>query len=263
MIGKAVADLYDDLTRFESRWRRGAYPVHKRLNFPGQPGRDVYDLVAERANLPPGSDILDAGCGVGFGSIRLAQLLDCRVLSISLSNEELAIARRNALRVGIEKQISFERMSFDEVRGERFDCVVAVESLKHSDDISRSVDSLMSCLRPGGSLLIVDDFYSGSDATPEARRLVSSWRLNRLLRLDDLKDASHSVSTEPEDLTPYVPGSSRLKIALRRAALVPARIMPLNRSVATIFEGGLHLESLYRRGEMSYLMLRLDKESSQ
>ncbi len=262
MIGKTVADLYDDLTRFESRWRRGAYPVHKRLNFPGQPGRDVYDLIADRANLPSGSDILDAGCGVGFGTIRLAQLLDCRALGISLSDEELSVARRNALRVGIEKQVGFDRQSFDEVGGQRFDCVVAVESLKHSDDISKSVDSLMSCLRPGGSLFIVDDFYSGSDATPEARCLVSSWRLHRLLRLDDLKEASHNVNTAPEDLTPYVPGSSRLKTALRRAALVPARVMPRNRSVATIFEGGLHLESLYRRGEMSYLMLRLDKECS-
>ena len=256
MTDGEVAALYDELVCYESRSRPSAYPIHKRLKLPGG-GRDVYDLVADAAPVSPGSEILDAGCGVGFGTIRLAQSLDCNVHGISLSEQEIAIAQRNGDSVAIARKVSFECRSFDDVASQRYDSVVAIESLKHSDDIGRSVDALMSLLRSGGSLFIVDDFYTGSDTDATAARMARAWRLPRLYRLDDLRGANKVPVVD--DLTQYVRIPARLKIALRRIASGLVSVIPAYRRVAAIFNGGLDLESLYRRGDMRYLFVRLDK----
>ena len=89
--------LYDSLHDFESRYRRGtAYPVHKRLRFDDRSITDVYDWIATAVPLPDSGDILDAGCGVGFGSIRMAEKCSSRVVGISLSSREIASARHEA-----------------------------------------------------------------------------------------------------------------------------------------------------------------------
>ena len=58
--------LYDALFSFESRFRAGAYPIHKRLCFDDRKTGDIYNWIIKNSDVPENGVIMDAGCGVGF-----------------------------------------------------------------------------------------------------------------------------------------------------------------------------------------------------
>jgi cyclopropane fatty-acyl-phospholipid synthase-like methyltransferase len=154
---RAVGHLYDALHAFESRHRNELYPVHKKLRFAEPETADIYDWIIARLDLPSGGEILDAGCGVGFGSLRLAQRSACRVTGISLSGNEIAGATAAVTRTGLHDRVRFLNLSFDHLPHGTYDLVVAVESLKHSADLGRSLRSILRSLKPGGQLVIIED----------------------------------------------------------------------------------------------------------
>lgn len=249
-----MARLYDALHAFESRYRRGAYPVHKRLRFEGSGANDIYDWILSKLALPDPGDMLDAGCGVGFGALRLAAGCTGNVTGVSLSADEIACAKANAIGEGVSHRVRFLRQSFDDVPRQSFDLVVAVESLKHSSDAARSVAALRAALRTGGRLVIVDDFYSGTQAAPEASALRGEWHLRRLYRESDYVAGLSGGSWETIDLTDRVPRAAPNWVRFKRAAL--GACLPLapqtRREALSAFLGGLRLEELYARGKMAY-----------
>ena len=260
MSEHAVASLYDALYDFESRLERAdAYPVHKRLRFDddGAGAGDIYDWIFERVDLPRGADILDAGCGVGFGTLRLAQRSAARVTGISLSEKELAAARRVAVHAGLAGTVEFARRSFDELPQATYDLVVAVESLKHSPDLAKSLRSLADSIRRGGQLVIVEDFPTGRLSGPAAERLQRDWGLARLYTENDYLAILGAQNCRCEDLTDRVRRRGRFVLGLKLALL--AAWMPVtSRGRATAlraFRGGLHLERLYADRQMRYKAL--------
>ena len=164
MSGQRVDLLYDALHAFEARRHGGhAYPVHKALAADRLGRDDIYDWILERIEPRTVRHALDAGCGVGYGSFRLAQRLGCRVTGISVSEREVANASAAARSLGLSERIEFRRASFDDLPPAAYDLIVAVESLKHSSDIAASLRSMLGWLTPDGQLVIVDDCYDGGD----------------------------------------------------------------------------------------------------
>jgi cyclopropane-fatty-acyl-phospholipid synthase len=87
-------------------------------------------LLAAKLRLAPGQQILDIGCGWGGLALTLAQMEDVNVLGITLSREQLRIARTRAERLGLSGRVSFELIDYRDVRG-AFDRVVSVGMLEH------------------------------------------------------------------------------------------------------------------------------------
>ncbi|MEC9486504.1 MAG: magnesium protoporphyrin IX methyltransferase [Prosthecochloris sp.] len=83
----------------------------------------------EQLNLPKGATVLDAGCGTGLFSTRLAEK-GYRVKAVDIASQMVDKAREEATAKGVEKQIEFEVNTIEEVSG-TYDAVVCFDVLIH------------------------------------------------------------------------------------------------------------------------------------
>ncbi len=86
--------------------------------------------LAAKLQLRPGQRILDIGCGWGGLALSLAQTEQVEVLGITLSREQLEVARRRADRAGLAGRVKFELLDYRDVK-DRFDRVVSVGMFEH------------------------------------------------------------------------------------------------------------------------------------
>lgn len=85
--------------------------------------------IANKLLLQPGQRVLDIGCGWGSMVLQLAKFLDIEVVGITLSNEQLVVARQRAKAQGA-KNISFELQDYREHQGV-YDRIVSVGMFEH------------------------------------------------------------------------------------------------------------------------------------
>ena len=89
--------------------------------------------IAAKLNLAPGDRVLDIGCGWGGMAIYLAKAAGAQVLGITLSEEQLALARARAEAAGVAGQVRFELVDYRDLaaRGASFDRIVSVGMFEH------------------------------------------------------------------------------------------------------------------------------------
>ncbi|MBV9842955.1 MAG: class I SAM-dependent methyltransferase [Sphingomonadaceae bacterium] len=86
--------------------------------------------IAAKLNLSPGHKVLDIGCGWGGMALYLNRIADVDVLGITLSEEQLKVARRRAQEAGVADRVRFELIDYRSVEG-RFDRIVSVGMFEH------------------------------------------------------------------------------------------------------------------------------------
>ncbi len=87
--------------------------------------------IAAKLRLQRGVSVLDIGCGWGGLGLMLGEAApDVRVLGVTLSQEQLAVARRRAQALGVEDRIRFELCDYRDVSGP-FDRIVSVGMFEH------------------------------------------------------------------------------------------------------------------------------------
>lgn len=89
--------------------------------------------IAAKLALVDGQRVLDIGCGWGGMAIYLARHFDVQVLGITLSEEQLALARERAEAAGVADRVSFDLVDYRNLaaRGEKFDRIVSVGMFEH------------------------------------------------------------------------------------------------------------------------------------
>ncbi|WP_336973062.1 cyclopropane-fatty-acyl-phospholipid synthase family protein [Sphingobium aromaticiconvertens] len=86
--------------------------------------------IAAKLDLRPGQCVLDIGCGWGGLAIYLHQIADVDVLGITLSQEQLGVARSRAAEAGVSDRVRFELRDYRAVSGP-FDRIVSVGMFEH------------------------------------------------------------------------------------------------------------------------------------
>ena len=112
--------------------------------------------IASKLNFDrEGLEVLDIGCGWGGMAITLAKDYGARVLGITLSVEQLQVARQRAKDAGLEKQIHFELLDYRKVR-KQFDRIVSVGMFEHVGiaQFDQFFKTVHDCLKPQGTALI-------------------------------------------------------------------------------------------------------------
>ncbi len=161
----SVASAYDNWTN--DRLLERLWGEHVHLGYYGDPpsSKDfrsakvafVHELVnwSQLRILPPGSRVLDVGCGIGGSARILARDYGFEVLGISIS--PLQIRRASELTAdGVN--CSFEVMDALALKlpNDSFDAVWSVEAGPHMPDKQLYADELMRVLKPGGVLVVAD-----------------------------------------------------------------------------------------------------------
>jgi cyclopropane-fatty-acyl-phospholipid synthase len=86
--------------------------------------------IAAKLDLKPGQKVLDIGCGWGGMALYLHQAAKVDVLGITLSEEQLAVARSRAEKAGVSDHVRFELVDYRQVKG-AFDRIVSVGMFEH------------------------------------------------------------------------------------------------------------------------------------
>ncbi|MDH7640052.1 SAM-dependent methyltransferase [Sphingomonas oryzagri] len=86
--------------------------------------------IAAKLNLKPGQRVLDIGCGWGGMALYLNRVADVDVLGITLSEEQLKVAKRRAAEAGVADRVKFELIDYRTLTG-RFDRIVSVGMFEH------------------------------------------------------------------------------------------------------------------------------------
>ena len=86
--------------------------------------------LAAKLALRPGQTVLDIGCGWGGLGLDLAGRDQVSVTGVTLSTEQLGVARQRAEQAGLAARARFELMDYRDVAGP-FDRIVSVGMLEH------------------------------------------------------------------------------------------------------------------------------------
>jgi SAM-dependent methyltransferase len=258
--------LYATLSRFQwwrsRRTRAGGEGLEqrKRLLPPpsgegpadGAAGLDRW-LFAQLAGRPV-RRVLDLGCGFGASTQRWATLGGGTAVGLTPDAFQVEKATAAATRAGLGDRVRFVRQDFTAPRDERFDVVLAIESLGHAHDLSAALGNVHRALVPGGTFVWVEDLLQvpvADDA--DVQQLAAAWCSPPLRCVDGARQALRMaglVVRREVDLTPQVPVAPMPQLVVRDRRLDRVRrlfpLPPLRRLIDA-FRGGYALERLYAR----------------
>ena len=86
--------------------------------------------IAAKLDLKPGQRVLDIGCGWGGTALYLNRVADVEVLGVTLSEEQLKVARERAEEAGVADRVKFELIDYRSLTG-KFDRIVSIGMFEH------------------------------------------------------------------------------------------------------------------------------------
>ena len=179
----AAYDAWTDDQLLESLWGEHVHLGHygtpaKPRDFRQAKADFVHELVRWSGfdQLPPGSRVLDVGCGIGGSARILSRDYGLDVLGISISPAQINRATQLtpdtlSCRFAVMDALNLQ------LEDQTFDAVWSVEAGPHMTDKQRFADELLRVLKPGGRLAVADwnrrdpvDGRRGARRGPRSRR---------------------------------------------------------------------------------------------
>jgi tocopherol O-methyltransferase len=147
----------------------------------------LIEHLAQLANIKPGADILDIGCGFGASTLYLAQKYDASVTGITISSVQVEMAIQAAAEQNLNAKfllMDAEAMSFEK----QFDLLWSVESISHYQDREQFFASTAKLLKPGGTLAITDWFKKENLTLAETQKFIAPIEKGMFVELQAMDD---------------------------------------------------------------------------
>ena len=161
--------------------------------------------IAAKLGLKAGHRVLDIGCGWGGMALYLHQVAKVDVLGITLSEEQLKVARRRAKDAGVSDYVRFELIDYRMV-DDQFDRIVSVGmfehvGLAHYDEFFAKCREL---LKPDGVMLLHTIGKMGTAArSPDPftdKYIFPGYHLPSLLQMVAASEKARLIASDIETL---------------------------------------------------------------
>ncbi len=139
-----------------------------------QAQRNKIATIIAKAGITSEDHVLEIGCGWGGFAIEAVRQTGCRLTGITLSHEQLALARERVKAAGLEERIDLQLCDYRKVQGE-YSKIVSVEMLEavgHAG-LKPFFTACERLLKPGGKAVI--QVITIPDRKYTAYRYSSDW----------------------------------------------------------------------------------------
>ncbi len=112
--------------------------------------RNKYRVMAANAGLERGQHVLEIGTGWGGFVLYAAGELGCRVTSVTISREQVELARERVHAAGLDHLVDIQLRDYREIEG-TYDAIVSIEMLEAvgAEYFTRLLRMCDRSLRPG------------------------------------------------------------------------------------------------------------------
>ncbi len=269
-----VRRYYDNNTGAFERRGHGGASLHRTVWGPAVSTRKaaahyVDDLILDA--LPPDvatPTIVDLGCGLGASLLYLAGRVALKGEGITISPLQAARAATMVAEAGLADRVRCREANYlslpDDLAG-RADLTFSIEAFLHGPDPDGYFREAARTLRPGGRLVICDDFLTSADppASPrEARWLEefrTGWRVGSLVTVHQVRTlaAAHGLALVRDiDLTGMLE-LRRLRDRWVSVLLACGRVFRPDGDYWHSLVGGNALQRALIHGLLSYRLLVL------
>src|SRR3989338_7213931 len=134
-------------------------------------------FVADILAVNPSDTVLDAGCGVGGTSIYIAETTGARVEGITISDVQLEIARKKALKSAAKGLLNFSKQDFTETNFKEniFSKIFGIECICHAHRKIYFLNEACRIMKPGGRIAVVDAFLAKEDLDVQEKKIYTKF----------------------------------------------------------------------------------------
>ena len=129
-------------------------------------GRESTLEVAELANIQATDLVLDVGCGLGGTARHLAEIYNCHVTGLDLTDEYISVGKKLTDLVGLSDRVELHQGSALEIQfdDEQFDIVWTEHVQMNIADKNKFYSEIARVLKPGGRFVFHDIFRGTGDS---------------------------------------------------------------------------------------------------
>jgi S-adenosylmethionine-diacylgycerolhomoserine-N-methlytransferase len=170
-----IADTAQRMDRMYA-WQRHVYDLTRKFYLLGR------DRLIDELPVRPGDGVAEIGCGTGRNLVALARRHPAvRLYGLDASAQMLTTARRNLARAGLSPQVQLAQGLGEDLdptamfgRDQPFDAIVLSYVLSMIPSWPAALERTLDCLRPGGTVAIVD-FGAQERLPPWFRDALGAW----------------------------------------------------------------------------------------